>query len=280
MKTPGADGTPSIDEMLVATGQLKQEDVARVRHQQLAHKTEFADAAVELGLVSTDDVRLAIARQYQSRTLSAQIAGMSPELVCAMQPDHPVASAIYRIRTALLLGHKNKSGTLKIAIVGAERGEGRTLLAANLAIAFAQLNARTVLIDADMREGRLHTLFHLPNEGGLARALVQHGEFTGATLVDGFGPLAVMTAGFAPRPEQLLSMSRLHLVMERLSQETDVVIVDTPAWSIGADARVIAAEAGMALLVTRMHAASKSNLLELANALAQDGTVMLAVPFD
>ncbi|MDB5826420.1 MAG: putative non-specific protein-tyrosine kinase EpsG-like protein [Variovorax sp.] len=276
----GANSPLSIGELLVASGRLKREDIARVRHHQLVSKSGFGEAAVELGLVSNDDVRLALARHSNASKVRPVSTGLSPELVCAVLPDHPFATTVFRMRTALFLAHKKKTGPLMVAVVGAERGEGRSLLAANLAVAFAQVGARTIMVDGDMRHPRVHSLFNIANEGGLATALLGDDAYDDGVPVLAFEALGVMPAGGAANPQKLLSPVRFRSVMARLTPKNDVIVVDSPAWSSGSDAQLIAAETGLALLVTRMHTASRANVQALAQALVRNGTTTLAVPFN
>ena len=204
----------------------------------------------------------------------------SPELVCATRPDNALAAAVYRIRSALFLAHKGKTGPLMIAIVGAQRGEGRTVLAANLAIAYAQVGARTVLIDGDMAHGRLHSLFQVRNEGGLARALASRTEVDEGMPVLKDHDLVLIPSGATGGQQQPLSPSRLKAVIARLALKSDVIVIDTPAWSVGADAQIFAAETGLALAVTRLHKGTRDGYQSLLQALAQGGTSVFAVPFN
>ncbi|MGJ7522948.1 CpsD/CapB family tyrosine-protein kinase [Variovorax sp. LT1P1] len=250
-------------------------------NQPLRTDTQFRPPGVDLP-APTDELLVATGRVQSPAPLHPAkprpIGDLSQELVCATQPGHPMAAAIYRIRTSLFLAHKDRPGPLMVAVVGAERGEGRTVLAANLAIAYAQVGARTVLIDGDMRHGRLHSLFNVGNEGGLARAL------TGRIAIDEGMPvlmdhdLVLIPAGAAADRQEMLSPTRFKTVVSRLALRADVIVVDTPAWSAGADAQLIAAETGMALLVSRIGQGSKAELRSLIDALAQAGTTTFAVP--
>ncbi|CAN5174848.1 polysaccharide biosynthesis tyrosine autokinase [soil metagenome] len=241
-----------------------------------------AASGSDLRLTETRLKREDLAGVHQHQLLDPSHLGssMSAELVCEVQPDHPLADAVYRIRAALLLAHRNKSGPLTISIVGAERGEGRSILAANLAIAFSQLHSRTLLVDADARFGRMHTLFGLPNTGGLARNLAGRGDLEEGAPAVVRNTLAVLTAGFAANAQELISPMRFGAMMKRLALKNDVIIVDTPAWSVGPDAQLIAAETDVALLVTRLHTASRARLNDLVRALSSAGASVLAVPFD
>ena len=133
-----------------------------------------------------------------------------------------------------------------LAIVSAEPGEGRSSLAAQLAVAFAALGKRTLLVDGDLRAPRLHRLFNLPNAQGLGD-LLEDGRVSLARAGEN---LSVMVAG-SPRadPLELLSRSRLPAFLAEARRHFHVVLIDTPAAARAPDFQMFAALAGGALLL-------------------------------
>jgi Mrp family chromosome partitioning ATPase len=117
-----------------------------------------------------------------------------------------------------------------LAIVSPGREEGRTYLAANLAVVFSQLGERTLLIDADMRHPRQHVLFGLPNRGGLSSLLAGRAGADVIELVAPLTNLSVLPAGpQPPNPQELLGRPVFQNFLAELDKEFDVVIIDTPA---------------------------------------------------
>lgn len=273
------EAAPSVADLLVSSGRLAREDLARIRLKQQDANVAFDTAAVELGIMSRDEVE-ALLRPPPTAFDGAASSPLSPELVCATAPDNPFATAVYRIRTALALAHRGRRDALVVAIVGTERGEGRTTLAANLAVAFAQMQVRTVLVDADMRHGRLHSMFGLEPTSSLAGALGVHAsaDVEPPTSASAQDTLSVMSAGSSPNPQALLSTVRFKAVLSNLARRNDVLIFDTPCWTDGADAQLIAAETGLALVCTRFETASKARVQSMVRALARDGVKVLGVP--
>src|ERR1700753_684662 len=105
----------------------------------------FGEFAVDLGFVTAADVNEILARQFSYPVVSLEESGFSPLLVTATQPMGVQAEAFRRLRSQLLLrcfSDRQKS----IAVTSCHRGHGSSVLAANLAILFAQLGERTLLI--------------------------------------------------------------------------------------------------------------------------------------
>src|SRR6185295_31397 len=117
-----------------------------------------------------------------------------------------------------------------LTIVGTERGEGRSHLAANLAVVFSQLGERTLLIDADMRHPRQHELFKLPNKSGLSSMLAGRTERNEAQRIPAFLDLSVLPSGATPpNPVELLGRPVFTQMIEDYAGEYDVILLDTPA---------------------------------------------------
>jgi receptor protein-tyrosine kinase len=141
-----------------------------------------------------------------------------------------------------------------LAIASPDRGEGRSWLAANLAVAFAQVGLRTLLIDADLRHSQQHRLFNLGNSVGLSALLTGRG---GPATVRRISPemrLFVLTAGSrAPNPQELLASTAFGVVLDRFAEqyENGIVIVDTSAAADNSDAQLVVSKAGAAFVLGR-----------------------------
>jgi receptor protein-tyrosine kinase len=173
------------------------------------------------------------------------------QLLSAYEPGHPHSERMRQLRTELLLRHNAQSGSMALAVVGAGAGVGRSLLAAELAIVFAQLGRSTLLLDADMRNPSQHTLFNGELRDGLAQAILR-GESPTLYGVEGLPTLAVMMAGVCPaNPIELLSDGRFESLMDELRNRFDFIIVDTPRFADYADGQVVATIVGHVLTVHR-----------------------------
>jgi capsular exopolysaccharide synthesis family protein len=159
-----------------------------------------------------------------------------------------------------------------LAIVSPERGDGRSWLAANLATTFAQIGVRTLLIDADMRHPRQHELFNLGDAAGLCELLTGR---AGRQITQRLHPqlrLFVLPAGLLPpNPQELLSRPVFDVVIDRFAEKFDLLLLDTPASMHSADAQIIAAHAGSALLVAHRNYTAHARLMSTKSSMTEIG---------
>jgi capsular exopolysaccharide synthesis family protein len=166
------------------------------------------------------------------------------------QPTSPMAEAFRALRANLkFAGGDNPPRAILLADTGT--GEGRALVAANLAVAIAQAGDPTLLIDADLRQSRQHELFGVSNAAGVSTYLRGEGETLpiAATAVPN---LSLLPAGpTPPNPAELLSSARSPVLIARAREAATFVILDAPPISAIADALALATIADGVLLVVR-----------------------------
>src|SRR5258708_21440232 len=161
-----------IGSILAEEGKLGADDIERVMDLQQREGLRFGEAALRLGLISTDDLRGAVAKQYDLPHLLPGNESINSELVVAYEPFHPRAEELRALRTQLLIRWSNAEARHRLlAIVSPGSGEGRSYVAANLAVVFSQLGERTLVIDADLRSPRQHRIFDVPDRVGLSAVL-------------------------------------------------------------------------------------------------------------
>jgi len=152
---------------LATPGKLTPEEGERILRHARDKGLRFGDAAVALKLVSQDDIAQMLARQFDYPYLVPGQSNVSPEVVAAWSPFSQQMEALRALRSQLLMrwftGEKDRRS---LAIVSPGRGEGRSHLAANLAVKFSQMGEKTLLIDADLRSPRQHSLFGLGHVTG------------------------------------------------------------------------------------------------------------------
>src|SRR3954463_14779771 len=167
----------TIGAILVEEGKLTPREVERVLERQRADKVRFGEAAVRLGYITPEDVRFALAKQYDMPHFTSSSEGPSRELVAAFAPFHPRAEEMRALRTQLLIRWYNpEQGRKSLVVASPERGEGRSYVAANLAVVFSQLGARTLLVDAALRKPRQHLIFGMSEGHGLSSLLAGRSE--------------------------------------------------------------------------------------------------------
>lgn len=266
---------PVIGQLLIAAGRLSPDAAGRVAAQQKQSGLPFGETAVALGLVSNDDVRAALARQFDYPVLSPGDDGVAPELVAAFAPQSPRVEALRQLRSQLVLQRLANPARRTVAIVGLDRGEGRSWLAANLAVAFSQLGEHTLLVDADLRHPRQHELFRVGTGNGLAARLAERSAGPGIAAHPRLARLAVLPAGnLPPNPQELLARPAFATELALAREHFEMVIVDTPADQVGADARLVAAACGSAVIVARRHHTASKALGHFANSLREAGVTV------
>lgn len=269
--------TRSIGEILIAEGALDAEAAMRVARAQAEHDLPFGEAAVLLGLVERRDVDIALARQFDYPYLEPAEAGLARGVISALRPFGAFAERMRALRTRLELQRaKQPTQPATVAILSTVAGEGRSLTAANLAVAFAQMGRRTLLIDADLRRPQQHLLFNLPARMGLSNVLLGRAGIGCATQVPGLAGLWVLGAGtLPPNPQELLTRPRFASLLHECVDGHDVVILDTPPASTCADAQIVASQAGMSVLVVRAGLTEAKLLTQTASVLRDGGVRLL-----
>lgn len=245
----------SIGSLLVDAGKLTTENAETVLHYQREHGGRFGEAAVALGLVSESDIQFVLSRQFDYPCLQPGSGGFGKELVAAYRPSSQPVEALRALRTQLLLRWFSVDPEQKaLAIVSPGRRDGRSHLAANLAVVFSQLGERTLLIDADLRAPRQHRIFNLPNQVGLSTILAGRADLGAIEHIPDFVDLSVLPAGpIPPNPQELLGRPAFSQLLQDLAALYQVILIDTPPGFEYAEAQTIAVRAGGALLVTRKH---------------------------
>jgi chain length determinant protein tyrosine kinase EpsG len=242
-----------IGAILMDEGKLTASDAEQVLARQRELGWRFGEAAIELNLITDSDLRQALAKQYEFPYLVSGPDGVSKELIAAWDPFHPVVEELRAVRTQLLIRWYNpEAGRRTLAITSPGAREGRSFVAANLAVTFSQLGQRTLLIDADFRAPRQQSIFNIPDRFGLSSVLSGRADLSAAAPVTGITGLSVMPAGpLPPNPLELLSRGSFAALLNRAQAEYDVILLDTPPVNDYADAQSICYRAGDTLLLSR-----------------------------
>ena len=165
-------------------------------------------------------------------------SGNEPLLSSGVPPNF--AEAIRSVRTNVLFSSAEE-GPRSLVVTSTGPGEGKTLVAANLAISFAQAGQRVLLIDGDMRRPRVHEIFKQAQEPGLSNLMVGHSSPSATIRKSNVQGLWLLTAGrIPPNPAELLGSKRFKDFMGSLSEHFDSVIIDSPPIMAVTDAAIAA----------------------------------------
>jgi capsular exopolysaccharide synthesis family protein len=180
--------------------------------------------------------------------LGLPFLGMVPALFDKNNPNPLITGGVpnnfsesFRAVRTNLLFSSAEEGSRSIVITSTGPGEGKTVVASNLAVALAQAGQRVLLVDADMRKPRVHSVFEKPREPGLSNVLVGNAKSSESVHKTKVPGLWIMSAGAQPpNPAELLGSKRFKDFMASLSQHFDWVMVDTPPVMAVTDASVVA----------------------------------------
>jgi protein-tyrosine kinase len=253
-----AYGERSIGAILVRAGRLTPENTERILRFQREQGLSFGEAGIKLGLLTQADIEFALSIQFNYPYLVRGESKVSEDLAAAYMRSGPHLEALRALRSQLMLRWFDDPDRKALAIISAERREGRSFIAANLSVMFSQLGERTLLIDADLHYPCQHALFGLDNGAGLSAVLSGRGGPELMQRIPGLPDLSILPAGVVPpNPIELLSQPMFPQLLKELRSEFDVILLDTPASASFADAQTIAARAGAALIVARKNASRK-----------------------
>ena len=206
---------------------------------------------------------------------------MRKELIAERNPKSPIAEVFRTLRTNIQFMNTQKS--LKtLLITSSMPGEGKTWIASNLAITFAQAGKKVVLIDADLRKGRLHKMFQTDSIPGLSNYLSGFDEYEikGISKDDIFkyvketeiGNLYIIPAGnLPPNPSELLTSELTKVMLEKLKDVFDIIILDGTPCSLVSDSIILSRIVDNTLIIASQKATKKDGLLKTKKAIENVG---------
>lgn len=262
-----------LGQVLADSVGLSNDQVNEVVNYQAEHKLRFGEAAVALKLARPQQVLRALALQFGYAYVPNHLE-LDRELVAAFDPFCAQSERIRELRAALVtgvMGGRN-ARTSALAVMSMDTGDGRTYLAANLAISLSQLGARTLLIDSNLRRPRIAPLFRLKPSLGLTEILAGQLVTEAIQTVNSIDNLYVLPSGAVPpNPQELVHSPAFAHLLTQSVERFDYVVLDTPAVAEGADCKILALQAGAFLLVARRGVTKSPKLQELHRQLTESG---------
>src|SRR5437667_10089543 len=242
-----------IGDILAAEGKLDRTGIEQVLKLQESRGLRFGGAARRLRLNTPEDLRSALAKQYDFPYVPLDGDAFGADLAASRDARHPNAEQLRALRTQLLIQwSKLEREPSALAIASPGSFEGRSYVTANLAVLFAQLGMRTLIIDADFRAPRQFEIFNVPDRVGLSAVLSGRAGHEAALPVPAFGTLSVLPAGARPpNPQELLLRPAFAALLDEFESEFDLILFDTPAAKPYADAQGLAFRAGSAVVLAR-----------------------------
>ena len=175
-----------------------------------------------------------------------------PDLITLSHPRSAAAEAYRSLRTNLMFSSV-ESPIHTLLVTSAARDDGKSATLANLAVTFAQGGNRTILVDADLRQPRQHSIWAADNGRGLSQMMLDDGALDDPPLhATDIDHLQVLPAGaLPPNPADLLGGKRMDDIINTLKERADYVLFDSPPVLAATDAALLGIKLDGALLAIR-----------------------------
>lgn len=198
-------------------------------------------------------------------------------LITLVNPQSPIAEQYRTIRTNLQFTSLG-ADLQTIVVTSASPGEGKSTTASNLAIVYAQLGKRVLLMDCDMRKPTAHFTFQLPGQLGLSTILAKRTTLERSIQSTQVPKLHLLPAGpIPPNPSELLASPMMKTLLKELKQMYDMVIIDAPPLMQVADSRILANEADGTILVISCETSNRDYVLKAKEQLELSGANLLGL---
>ena len=231
----------------------------------------------------SDDVEKMIGLPITAQILKGDMRSKrnGSELVVANAPKAIVSENIKSLRTNLQFTAVDAK-VKTILVTSTNAGEGKSFISSNLAISFAQADKKVLLVDCDLRKGRIHRLFGLTNTNGLSNLLASDtrnfGKFVHPTKIKN---LDVMTCGtYPPNPSELLASKKNRHLIKTLQEFYDVIIFDGAPVGGLADSVILASLMDETLIVVKDGNTTKVDLATAKDSLEKVGAKVAGIVFN
>ena len=230
-----------------------------------------------------DDVEKIIGLPVTGHVMKSEMKSKraGSELIVEKSPKAIVSENIKRLRTNLQFTAVDNN-IKTILVTSSNAGEGKSFVAANLAISFAQADKKVLLVDCDLRKGRAHKLFGVANTAGLSNLLAGNlkdfASYIRPTRVD---KLDIITCGtYPPNPSELLASKKNKSLIKLLRDYYNVVIFDGAPVGGLADSVILSSLVDETLVVVKDASTTKNELLATKDALDKVGAKIAGIVFN
>lgn len=211
----------------------------------------------------------------------SKIKKSSDELIVEKYPKAIISENIKSLRTNLQFTSVDRD-LETILVTSTNAGEGKSFISSNLAVSFAQAGGRVLLVDCDLRKGRLHKIFGLTNTEGLSNLLTSDlrglSKYVRPTKINN---LDVITCGtYPPNPSELLASQKNKRLIKILREHYDIVIFDGVPVAGLADSVILSTLVDETLVVVRDGFTSKNDLVYVKESLDKVGAKVAGVVFN
>lgn len=205
------------------------------------------------------------------------IQNVARKLVTSANTKSIVSEQFRTLRTNINFSMPDKE--LKtFLITSSTPGEGKSTVAANTAVVFAQEGKRVLLVDSDMRKPTVHYTFHLTNTLGLSNLLTRQATVAEVVKASEIENLHIITCGpIPPNPAELLSSQTMNKVMEEMKEGYDIIIFDAPPVLSVTDAQILSNKCEGTILILSAGETEKEGILRAKEALVSSKANIIGV---
>jgi polysaccharide biosynthesis transport protein len=202
------------------------------------------------------------------------------ELINHLYPKFSIAEDYRTVRTSILFSHAD-AAPKTIAFTSTLPQEGKTATVTNLAVSFAQLEGRVLIIDADLRKPRLNKIFNLRNASGLSSYLAGKGAFDEIVQKTSIENIWTVPSGpHPPNPAELLNSKRMKDLLAEAKERFNVVLLDTPPVLAVIDPVIVASLADSTVFVVRSGKTTRRPLLRAIEEIRKSKADIIGVVFN
>jgi tyrosine-protein kinase Etk/Wzc len=228
-----------------------------------------SEIEMHTGLNVYSSIPLSGAQRMIDRSIESKAPGV--HILALQHSEDPAVESLRSLRTALQFAMLEAPNN-RLLISGATPGVGKTFVSVNFAAITAASGKKVLLVDADLRKGRVNQFFSISRSSGLSELIAGTLSLEKAVRSSILPNLDVITTGvLPPNPAELLMSESFSQILEKLSPAYDLVIVDTAPVLVAADTASVAPLAGSLLLVARAEKTQLGELNESVRRLAHAG---------
>lgn len=207
-------------------------------------------------------------KKKQAVSRLSNSTGLNGSMLLAESSPFAVKEAYIKLRTNLMFCMtKNKEQSCRIfAVTSANQNEGKSISAANIAVSFALLGKKTLLIDADMRKSTQQKIWGIKKTVGLCDFLAGLGACE-RYQIEAMPLSLICTGTVPPNPAELLASQKMKALITNMCKDYDYIIVDTPPVNVVADAQILSSYVDGFIIVARSGKTESGDLILAVNTL-------------
>ena len=184
------------------------------------------------------------------------------DLIVDREPKSPISEQFRTIRTNIT--YASIDNPIKsVLFTSATPSAGKSTTAANVAIAYAQAGKKTLLLDGDLRRPTTHYTFEMQNVIGLSTATINDLPLEEVVRKTDIENLSIVTSGpIPPNPSELLSSNKMAVLISKLKEHYEMIIIDSPPVLAVTDAQVLSQLTDGTILVTNVEVNNRDNVVQ------------------